>query len=447
MLTFFFVLTLLVFILAVHKATRFSEDGKFIRVVILGSLCYGVCVAILVRLIFSDIMESPAYFPDAYNYINHATQKMLEWRGEGTLGHIPLPTRGYTYFIAAIYSIAGQSIYTIIFMQLILASLIPVLTFLIARQFFDRNTAKLSAILVAFYPNLYVWASFVLKEILALFLIYLAVHQFLKFRSHPKLVSLLLAAGSLVFLLFVRPHIAVFLGLIFIFFFSWQFIKRMRIKDLVWLSVIVIISDYALSLAGLSNPLTMVFETPLPVYDRGEILVMATFPELVKMIFSGQLLPNLLLGIGRYLISPLPWQATNAYQALIPGIVLWYFVLPLVLVGVFRAFKAGKQAHILLAVILFLIFWYGLTATGTDPRWRLMMIPFVFIFGAYGFPLLTRNVSGVAIWIFTVLTIWVLLSIYSLGLVFVFWVLIPGIVVVALLSLMNSCRKYSLRRL
>lgn len=50
MLTFFFVLTLLVFILAVHKATRFSEDGKFIRVVILGSLCYGVCVAILVRL-------------------------------------------------------------------------------------------------------------------------------------------------------------------------------------------------------------------------------------------------------------------------------------------------------------------------------------------------------------------------------------------------------------
>lgn len=367
--------------------TRYFEEKTFLRIVILGSFCYGVLIAIFVRTIFGDIMESPAYFPDAYFYLSYATKKAAEWRGEGALGYIPLAMRGYTYFIAIIYMIFGQNIYAVIFVQLLLVSLIPVLTFSIAREFFSIKTAKLSALLVTYFPDLYVWASFALKEIIAVFSICLTVLSFLKFRKCPNLVRFLGTISPLTFLLFVRPHISLFLALIFMLAFMWP----VTIKKFVWLSIGIVIFTIFMSQAGLSSSLTLISEVPLSVYNRGEILVTGTLPELFRMIISGQLLHNLILGIGRYLISPLPWKATNAYQAVIPGIILWYLLVPTAIWGVIGAVRARKPVPILLSILLFLIFWYGLILTGTDPRWRLMIVPFTCIFSAYGFQLLKRN--------------------------------------------------------
>lgn len=411
--------------------TRYSEEKTFLRIVMLGSLCYGVLIAVFVRTIFGDILEDPTYFPDAYYYLSYATEKVAEWRGEGALGYIPLPTRGYTYFIAIIYSIFGQNIYAVIFVQLLLASLIPILTFSIAREFFGIKTAKLCALLVAFFPDLYVWASFALKEVIAVFSICLAVLQLLKFRKHPNLTSLLTTMGPLVFLLFVRPHIALFLGLIFMLASMWP----VAIKRLVWLPIAATVFAIFMSQAGLSDFLTIVSETPLYIYSRGEILATGTLPELLRMITSGQLLSNLLLGIGRYLVSPLPWQATNAYQAVIPGIILWYFVLPAAIWGAMGAIRAQKHVYILLLIVLFPIFWYGLISTGTDPRWRLMIVPFMCILSAYGFQLLAKSLLGAMIWISGVLAIWLFLLIYALGIEFVLWVLVPTLVIGALVGL------------
>ena len=428
-----------IFLTIFWVVTRYSEEKTFLRIVMLGSLCYGVLIAVLVRTIFGDILEDPAYFPDAYYYLSYATEKVAEWRGEGALGYIPLPTRGYTYFIAIIYSIFGQNIYAVIFVQLLLASLISILTFSIAREFFSIKTAKLCTLLVAFFPDLYVWASFALKEIIAVFSICLAVLQLLKFRKYPNLPSFLTTMGPLVFLLFIRPHVALFFGLIFMLVSIWP----VTLKKLVWLAIAATVLAISMSQAGLSDFLTIVSTAPLYVYSRGEFLVTgATLPELLRMIISGQLLSNLLLGTGRYLLSPLPWQATNAYQAVVPGIILWYFVLPAVIFGAIGAIRARKHVYILLLIVLFLIFWYGLTSTGTDPRWRLMIVPFMCILSAYGFQLLGKSLLGAMIWISGVLTIWLLLSIYALGIKFVLWVLVPTLVIGALVSL-NVFRRHA----
>ncbi|MEM4204852.1 MAG: glycosyltransferase family 39 protein, partial [Candidatus Methanomethylicaceae archaeon] len=383
------VLTFVTLLIITRIVSRYFEEKAFVRVIILSSFCYGVFIAVFVRAIFGDILEDPAYFPDAYFYLHYAMKKAAEWRGEGTLGYIPLATRGYTYFIAIIYSIFGQNIYAVIFVQLLLASLIPILTFSIAREFFSTKTAKLSALLIGLFPDLYVWASFALKEILAVSSICLAVLGFLKFRKDPNWVKFLATVGSLIILLFVRPHIALFLALVFMFASIWP----VTIKKLLWLPTGAAVLAIFISQAGLSGFLTMVSETPLPVYNRGEILVTGTLPELFRMIISGQLLSTFLLGIGRYLISPIPWQATNAYQAVIPGIILWYFVISMAIWGVIGAIRGRKPVYILMFIILFLVLWYGLIVTGTDPRWRLMIVPFMCIFGAYGFQLLKKSLS------------------------------------------------------
>jgi hypothetical protein len=377
-------------------------------------------ISVLIRRIFGNILEDPAYFPDAYNYLSYAARKVAEWHGEGTLGYIPLATRGYTYFVAIIFLLFGPNIYAVIFAQLILASLVPVLTFSIARQLLNEKTAKCAAFLVAFYPDLYVWASFALKEVLATFLICLAMDQFLKFRPSSNKKSLLTILGSVVFLLFVRPYIALFLGLIFLFTSMWPF----SIKKLIWLPIAVGVFIIFMRRAGLPDFLTIVSEYPLPVYSRGEILATGALPELLRGLISGQLLPYLVMGIGRYLFSPLPWQATNAYQAVVPGTILWYFLLPTMIWGAIRAVKARQRVFILIAVLSFLTFWYSLIGTGTDPRWRIMSVPFVCIFSAYGFRRLLRSLPGVIIWICGVFIIWLSLSTYALGIKFTLLVLV-----------------------
>jgi hypothetical protein len=49
------------------------------------SLCYGIVISVLVRAIFGDILENPAFFPDAYNYLSYAIKKVAEWHDEETL--------------------------------------------------------------------------------------------------------------------------------------------------------------------------------------------------------------------------------------------------------------------------------------------------------------------------------------------------------------------------
>jgi len=433
MVNVFYQIAILITFLAIFwVVTQYSKEKTFLRIVMFGSLCYGVLIAVLVRTIFGDILEDPAFFPDAYSYLNYATQKVAEWHGKGALGYTPLVMRGYTYFIAIIYSVFGHSVYAVIFVQLLMASLIPFLTFLIAREFFDIKTAKLSALLVAFFPDFYVWASFALKEILAIFVTCLSVYGFLRFRKHPDMIGFLTMISPLMLLLFIRPYVTLFLGIIFIFAFLWPF----TIKKGCWLAVMTTVFIKSMSQAGLSNPVTMIFETPLYVYSRGEILVTGTLPELLRMVFNGQLLPTLLLGIGRYFVSPLPWQASNAYQATIPGIILWYFLLPITPLGILGAIKVKKKyVNILLFIVLFLVSWYGLISTGTDPRWRLMIVPFMSIFNAYGLQLLRKNQSGPIIWIFGVLVIWICLSVYTFGMKFALWILRPIVVVGMLVSL------------
>jgi len=429
---FFFVLIILIsLIVAVQIRKAHFLKNTFLLVIMFISLCYGIVISVLVRQIFGNILEDPAYFPDAYNYLSYATRKVAEWHGEGTLGYIPLATRGYTYFVATVHLLFGPNIYAVIFVQLILASLVPVLTFSIARQLLNEKTAKLAAFLVAFYPDIYVWASFALKEVLATFLICLSMDQFLKFRTSSNKKNLLITLGSVVFLLFVRPHIAFFLGLIFLFGSMWPF----SIKKLIWLPIVAGVFTIFMRRAGLSDFLTIVSEYPLSIYSRGKILATGSLQELLRGIITGQFLPYLGTGIGRYLFSPLPWQATNAYQAVVLGTILWYFLLPAMILGATRAVKARQRVFIPIVVLSFLTFWYGLTATGTDPRWRLMSVPFVCIFSAYGFGWLSRSLPGVMIWICGVFIIWFFLSTYALGIKFMLWVLVPVFFVGILMAL------------
>jgi len=94
--TLYWVPIFVTFLAIFWVVTRYFGEKNFLRILLLGSLCYGIFIAVLVRTTFRDILESPAYFPDAYNYLSYAVRKVAEWHGEGTLGYIPLATRGYT---------------------------------------------------------------------------------------------------------------------------------------------------------------------------------------------------------------------------------------------------------------------------------------------------------------------------------------------------------------
>lgn len=134
-------------------------------------------------------------------YIAQARKMM---NGEGVLfprdkGNVQMIVHppGYSIFIAALYSLFGESRATLTIAQIILDGAAAVMVVLIAAELLPLALACVAGLLVAFSPHLSHYALFLLPDSLAALPLLIAVYLLIKATKRPRLMPVI-AAGILI---------------------------------------------------------------------------------------------------------------------------------------------------------------------------------------------------------------------------------------------------------
>lgn len=154
---------------------------------------------------------------------------------------------GYSTFMATVYSLTNESVFGVLFFQILLSSFIPILIYRIVKQLTNNEALScLSGMLSIIAPAYMIFAGFIMSECLFTLLFLLFLTFFLKSLGAPDRKSSILVAGIFFGLAsLVRPvgHLLISILLIFILFFFEGDLRR-RVKKLViffisWLAIVV----------------------------------------------------------------------------------------------------------------------------------------------------------------------------------------------------------------
>lgn len=113
----------------------------------------------------------------------------------------------YPYFLAMIYRITGGSLFWCRFIQIALASLLPVLIMLLGLRLFTRTIAYISGALAVFYPTLIYYDTSLLITFLEVLLFTLAIYQLYRCQKKPLPANFALAGVLIGLAGLARPNV------------------------------------------------------------------------------------------------------------------------------------------------------------------------------------------------------------------------------------------------
>jgi len=310
--------------------------------------------------------------------VNEITAKVMEHSTSGNLG-------SYDFWNAVIYYFTGKSPITLIFINCLAGSSTVILTFYITKQIYNERAAKISAILTAFWPSLFMWSIQNLKEPLSIFLIVglvlLILRLGIKFRFYLLFLILLL---SLALKEFRLVSFSLFYGIVFPAYFILYLWKRKKylIAVLLLLSsvfVIVFIKNHLNNTSVLEYMYKMrmdratgntAFLTDIDIRNPLNFVFFMPFALLIAWL------------------APFPWQLGSMSQiSVMPEMLLYYLLLPAMFIGCkfILKHKIGEGGIIIAYIFIMVIILAFIEGNiGTLFRHRAMVLPFMFVLMSIG---------------------------------------------------------------
>jgi 4-amino-4-deoxy-L-arabinose transferase-like glycosyltransferase len=298
----------------------------------------------------------------------------------------------YLYLVSLFYYLFGYSPVSIIFMNCIISVLTGIIYYSIAKQITNIIVAKITAILVTFFPSLIIWSIVNLKDSLFIFLTALILWLFLQLLKNNKIIYLILLILSIILQHYLRRWILlptlIVLGLSYL-------IMKMRIRIIhIFLSFIILVSIFPTLKENLNE-----FKTRTINYHRGVISTGGNCyriyddwlykPDTISATvnFFG-LFKALSKGWLHFFLEPFPWKIFSKSSLLsFPQMIIWYFLLPFSAIGILTQLRYNWRKSFLL-VLYFLIIGsiFSLTGgnIGTDFRMRDPLTPIILLFSSIG---------------------------------------------------------------
>lgn len=155
----------------------------------------------------------------------------------------------YTFLNAIIYKLSNNNYYAMLSVQIILASIIPVLVFKIANLLYnDKKVALLAAVLAIFHPGLIVFASTMLHALTLYSLMFcLLVFMFIVIRRSPTRANQLLLGlcGGLSILTRPTAILFILLACVWLFFIlNMDLLKKVKFFTIIFIVIAIIISPW-----------------------------------------------------------------------------------------------------------------------------------------------------------------------------------------------------------
>lgn len=303
---------------------------------------------------------------------------------------------GYTYWVSLLYSFFGYVTLLPKIINSILGASSGILSYLIARELFNRRVAVLSMILVTFFPSLIFWSVLNLKDTIFILLSMAILYFLIRFqkskdpvylplliitifsestlRSNMLLIILILVICS--YIIMLKKHhrnvliLAFFIGLAIFFFLNKAFFLK-ELKS--WLSLLIIRHTGNINTQGFGYKLL-----PEQYYSMDADLTTIPFIATLKLFFLGWIY---------FIFVPFPWAINSLSQLVsLPQMIFWYGLFVFSLIGIYLCIRDKIKISFCLILFIFLmgsIIVFSSGNIGTTFRHRDMLTPFFLIFSAF----------------------------------------------------------------
>ncbi len=305
------------------------------------------------------------------------------------------------YMVAGIYYVTGPNMLAVQFVNAVVGAATAPVIFLCARHIFQNlRVAKLSALLVAFFPSLVLWSSQGLKDgpivllLAAAMLATLRLGERLSLKYAALLLFTLYGLFSFRFYIFYMAAAAV----------VGSFVIGMRPqtgRSLLRQFVVIIAVGVALTYMGVIRSAGAQSELYGSLEDvqrsRMDLARSANtgFGQDVDVSTASGALSAIPLGMTYLLFAPFPWQVASLRQSItLPEMLVWWASFPLLVMGIWFTIKFRmRQALPILIFTTMLTLAYSIFQgnVGTAYRQRSQILVFYFIFVAVGAVLLKER--------------------------------------------------------
>lgn len=402
-------------ILSIIFIIQFIADEKekiFLRNIFISGITLRIILLLSVQFIlifkkhwmYLGIEGIPALFGDAgmntivpWWYAQYVMGKPLSDYGFGAVftgSFVDYGRTGYLYLVALFYYLFGYSPISVTVINCILSVLTGIIYYFIAKDVAGIRPARITAILIIFFPSLVIWSIANLKEPLFIFLTAIILWLFMRFLRTNKLRYLILATPAIFLQYTLRQWIVS--PTFFAIFFCYSAISKKRRKILYvcfiaiviflvfspfvrnkFLSVKTGLIDYHRGVAGSGGFIYHIYEDW--VYNPGTAS---------KEVTNFNFILGMLKGWFHSLCEPLSWHIfSKSTLIVLPQMLIWYFLLPFCFLGILFLLKSNWDKSLIL-ILLFLQLGSILSLTGgnigTAFRMRDMLTPMALLFSSVG---------------------------------------------------------------
>ena len=376
------------------------EERRFLLYLFVGALLVRV---LLGTIIFAFSLQD-FFGGDALAYDGMGFALARVWHGEARykaqLDSIAENFWGMPYYVAAVYTLVGHNLLAVQFINSVMGAATAPLLYLCARHIFqNQQVARLTGLLVAFFPSLVLWSAQGLKDGPVVFLLALAMLATLRLGERLSVrysVALLCALAGLLSLRFYIFYMMIIaIGGAFVIG-----MQRATAQSLLRQVALTIGIGLALTYWGVLRTASAQLESygSLEAVQRSRVdmaSVQSGFAKDVDVSTTAGALSAVPLGLVYLLFAPFPWQVANLRQSItLPEMLLWWSLFPLLILGLWFTLKYRlRQALPILLFTTMLTLAYSVFQgnVGTAYRQRAQLLIFYFMFVAVGYVLLKER--------------------------------------------------------
>ena len=383
------------------------EDRRFILTVLVTGFLLRVILAFALHALSYTKGYEGFTSGDDMLYSLRSWSLVFKWEGKPYIWQrtfAPSPGYGlnpFTYLLAFFYKLFGFHPATAKIINCIIGTLIGWMSYLMGKEMFDNKAAKISMLIVTFYPSLVRWSVANLKDPLIILLFMICAHILIVRLNHKiKVIQLITLAVSMAILYhFVNKFyfilIVIGIGLL-IFFRFLDLFKKKKLKIFI-LSIVclaILGSGYYFLYVKPDNVLQFIYMTEY--FQKGAArsdyagyyLYTRDFMDSVNkgiippLEFCNVIFKNIVY----FMLTPFPWNMSSRGQlSAYPQMLIWYLLLILSIFGFSTLFIKKPKIAFLLAILLIV----GITVRsfvegniGAAFRHRDIYTPFFIIFAS-----------------------------------------------------------------
>ncbi len=409
---FIFILSL--FVLILIRQFSMEEDRRFLTLLFIWGLILRIFLVLLLQL---ALISARRWFVDINGFGGSSTflfgdDAYYTLRGWGMAQHLIgklfinafdnygqgfhlMPLALFQYYF-------GFSPISSIFINCLLGVLLVVVYYFIAKMALGIKVAKVSAILITFFPSLITWSIVNLKDPMVLFIGASVFLIFMYLIEEVKIGKILLLLFLLILMLYLQyfTRRSVFLPTFLSIVLSFIFINRNTRNVLLFIFIILL----CLSLAGFDFGLATFFKKISYIFKNIVVNSHSGFINTGGFVYylydrpASEISPRLIsyfevikalpIGIFHFLFEPFLWRKYSISMLMVyPQMFLWYLLIPFCVFGFLNKFMVFWKRKIVFMFFLLLgipIFSLSSGNIGTNFRIRDVFTPVILMFAAKG---------------------------------------------------------------